>query len=376
MVLQPKILVVTSSFGNGHKQVSKALKSEFEQYNFNDVTIIDIYEEAYPKINIFAKSIHMQLFQHAQTIYKWFFYGTEKLFDSVFFDRLLELSGKSIKSILQNEKPDIIITTFPVGSVAKWKKYSTHPCKLYTVVTDYYIHRSWIHDEIDRYYIATEELIDQMVKLGVSKSKIFVSGIPLREEFRDVVSIKKDNKCISRTSHQILIVAGALGILKDVVKMAKQLIQHTNLNLIVVCGNNQILYKKLIKLKELNEGRLQVFGYVNNIRSLYNNSDLLITKPGGITLSESIACSLPTILYKPTPGQEKENSRIFENAGASVTVKSVQELIDYIQQFLSKPNYLEQMKSSLTSLNKGFSSQLIVNDIFGSSFINKKERVT
>ncbi len=365
MVLQPKILVVTSSFGNGHKEVSKALKSEFEHINFNDVTIIDIYEEAYPTINVFAKNIHLQLFQHAQTIYKWFFYGTEKLFSTVIFDRLLELCGKNIKSILQKEKPDIIITTFPVGSVAKWKKYSSHPCKLYTVVTDYYIHRSWIHNEIDRYYIATEGLIHQMVNLGVSLSKIFVSGIPLRQEFKEI-DFLHEGTIDSKSNDQILIVAGAVGVLKDVEKMAKQLLAETKLNVAVVCGYNRILYNKLCKLNEEYKDRLQVFGYVNNIRNLYKKSDLLITKPGGITLSECIACNLPTILYKPTPGQEKENSRIFENAGASVTVKSLNELTFYINRILFKSNHLEQMKSSLTALNKGFSSQLIVNDIFSS----------
>ncbi|MFB7141432.1 glycosyltransferase [Gottfriedia sp. NPDC056225] len=375
MGVQPKILVVTSSFGNGHKQVSNALKSEFEQVNFKDVTIIDIYKEAYPTINVFAKSIHLQLFQHAQTIYKWFFYGTEKLFSTVIFDRLLELCGRKIKSILQNEMPDIIITTFPVGSVAKWKKYSSHPCKLFTVVTDYYIHRSWIHNEIDRYYIATEGLIQQMVNLGVSLSKIFVSGIPLRQEFKEV-DVLNEQSSISKSKHQILIVAGAVGILKDVEKMAKQLLIDTKLNLTVVCGYNRILYNKLINLKEVYEERLQVFGYVNDIRNLYRKSDLLITKPGGITLSESIACSLPTILYKPTPGQEKENSRIFENAGASVTVKSIQELTFYINRILFKANCLEQMKYSLTTLNKGFSSQLIVNDIFSSISKNFNKRLS
>ena len=364
MEKQSKILVVTSSFGNGHKQVSNALKSELKQHNFKDVTIIDLYEEAYPTINNFAKSIHLQMFQHAQTMYKWFFYGTGKLCTTYLYDKILEMSGKKIKSILQNEKPDIIITTFPVGSVAKWKKYTEHPCKLFTVITDYYIHSSWINEEIDRYYIATEELKNQMMKFGVSLSKIFVSGIPIRDEFREVLPLNRKDKRNIQSNYQILIVAGAHGILKDVEKMTKQLLESKNSKIMVVCGNNHILYNKLTKLEELHNGRLEVFGYVDDIKTLYNKADLLITKPGGITLTESIACNLPTILYRPTPGQESENSRVFENIGASVTVNSIVELAEYINKIFSKPKCLEQMKSSLQNLYKGFSSQLIVNDIF------------
>ncbi|WP_088042173.1 glycosyltransferase [Bacillus sp. EAC] len=367
MEKQSKVLVVTSSFGSGHKQVSKALKSEFEHCNFKNVTIIDLYDEAYPTLNTFAKSLHLQLFQHAQTMYKWFFYGSEKICNTAIFDWLLERSGKKIKSILENEKPDIIVTTFPVGTVAKWKKKSVHPFKLYTVITDYYIHRSWIHEEIDRYYIATEELKYQMVDLGVSLSKIYVSGIPLRKEFREIMPIINEKSNKSVLNYQILIVAGAFGILKDVEKIAKQLLTDEKLNVMVVCGNNRILYKKLINLEEEYKGRIHVYGYVNDIQNLYRKADLLITKPGGITLTECIACSLPTILYRPTPGQEIENSRVFENVGASVTVKTIKELIEFIDQILAKPNALDQMKSSLRMLYKGFSSQLIVNDIFSST---------
>lgn len=364
MVKEPKVLVVTSSFGSGHKQVSNALKSEFELSNIKDVTVIDLYEEAYPTLNSFAKSVHLQIFQHAQMIYKWFFYGSEKICNTAIFDMLLELSGKKIKSILQNEKPDIIITTFPVGTVAKWKKNSGHPCKLFTVVTDYYIHRAWIHEEIDRYYIATEHLKNQMVELGVSLSKIYVSGIPLRKEFREVN--QRNNETNHQSNSQILIVAGAFGILKDVEKITKQLLTDPKHNVMVVCGNNRVLYKSLSELEGNYIGRLKVFGYVNDIQNLYKKADLLITKPGGITLAESIACSLPTILYRPTPGQESENSRVFENVGASVLAKTKKELIENVERILSRPNDLDRMKLSLKNLYKGVSSQLIVDDIFKS----------
>ncbi|MEH7613669.1 MULTISPECIES: MGDG synthase family glycosyltransferase [Bacillaceae] len=362
---QPKILVVTSSFGNGHKQVSKALKSEFENHDLKNVTIIDLYDEAYPTLNTFAKQLHINMFKHAQTVYKWFFYGTEKLYNLSIIDKLLELSGKKIKSILQIEKPDIIVTTFPVESVAKWKKISGHPCKLYTVITDYYIHRSWINDEVDRYYIATEELLPQLSRFGVPFSKVLVSGIPIREEFRKIERSKLIvDEHQTNLNYRILIVAGAVGALKDVKKITQQLLNDERLSVKVVCGNNRNLYKSLINQVEVYNGRLQVFGYVNDIYNLYKEADLLITKPGGITLSESIACSLPTILYRPTPGQESENSRVFENVGASLTVKTISDLVDYVEQILEKPYYLFKMKISLMNLYKGFSSQLIVNDIF------------
>lgn len=364
MVMQPKVLVVTASFGTGHNQVSKALKSQFEHCNLKDVTIINLYEEAYPALNTFAQSIYLKMFVHAQTIYKWFFYGTDKLCNTAIIDWLLELRGKKIKSILQNKKPDIIVTTFPVGTVAKWKKYSSHPCKLYTVVTDYFIHRSWIHEEIDRYYIATEELLTQMASFGVPLSKVLVSGIPIREEFRHFQTVEKQENQLISSKFQILIVAGAVGILKDVEKITKQLLHDRKLKVTVVCGNNRILNKSLNDLIHLYNGRLQVFGYVTDIQNLYKDADLLITKPGGITLTESIACGLPTILYRPTPGQEKENSRVFQNVGASVSVNTIKELHEYVENILSRPNEYTKMKESLRNLYKGVSSQLIVDDIF------------
>lgn len=104
--------------------------------------------------------------------------------------------------------------------------------------------------------------------------------------------------------------------MKDVKKITQQLLNDARLSVKVVCGNNLNLYKSLINQVELYKGRVQVYGYVNDIHNLYKEADLLITKPGGITLSESIGCCLPTILYRPTYRQESENSRVFENVGA------------------------------------------------------------
>jgi processive 1,2-diacylglycerol beta-glucosyltransferase len=365
MIRHPKVLLITASFGNGHHQVSRVLKHTFEEFGIGTVQVYDLYAEAYPRLNEAVKFLYNQAFKYGALMYKLFFYFMDNMYGTAATSWYLRLGERKLEALLQSEHPDIVITTFPVGTVPEWRKKTKGTFQLYTIVTDYCLHRTWLHDEIDRYYVATEEVKDKIRSNGITAEKIHVSGIPIRKEFED----SKNNGYIIQNyqlnphDKKVLILAGAQGVVKNIKWITTRLLRESNVQVIVVCGKNKRLYNQLQKISTKYEQQLKFFGYVENIHELYEVADIMITKPGGVTLSEAIAKKLPTILYKPVPGQEKENSMFFDKKGASVVLRNKEHVVQEALHLLHHSNKLDNMRKALENLYQKQSSYQITSNI-------------
>ena len=160
-----------------------------------------------------------------------------------------------------------------------------------------------------------------MIDIGVPAEQIVETGIPIRSSFElkinpDIIYNKYQ---LCKNKKILLIVAGAHGVLGSVKELCQSFMSVPNLQVVVVCGKNESLKQDLLELQEENSDALKVFGYVENIDELFRITSCMITKPGGITLSEAAALQVPVILYKPVPGQENENAMYFERKGAQLS---------------------------------------------------------
>ncbi|MFD3448752.1 glycosyltransferase [Microbacteriaceae bacterium 4G12] len=367
MKKQPTILLITAGFGSGHNQASHALKHTFEEFGVGTIQIYDLYAEAYPYWNKAVQFLYRQSFNIGSPLYKMFFYGMDRMYGTKALSWYLKLGEKTLDDILEEKQPDIIITTFPVATVPEWRRKTQKKFQIYTIVTDYCLHRTWVHSEIDRYYVATEEVKQKVVQNGIPPEKIYVSGIPIRKEFE----IEKNEAMLVSNQLQsdrkkLLIMAGAQGVVKNIKWIATNILDRSNVQVMIVCGQNQQLYKQLNKVQAEYGERLKLFGYVENIHELYEMADVMITKPGGITLSETIAKQLPTILYKPIPGQEKENSLFFCKIGASVAVQEKEDVVRESLHLLAHTNKLSEMRQALHRVHQKESAKQIAEDILQS----------
>ncbi|MEC0831174.1 glycosyltransferase, partial [Bacillus atrophaeus] len=165
----------------------------------------------------------------------------------------------------------------------------------------------------------------------------------------------------------LLIMAGAHGVLKNVKELCENLVMDENVQVIVVCGKNTALKESLSALAAANGDKLKVLGYVERIDELFRITDCMITKPGGITLTEATAIGVPVILYKPVPGQEKENAIFFEERGAAIVVNRHEEILESVSSLLSDEAALNRMKQNIKSLHLSHSSEVILQDIIEES---------
>ncbi len=377
MVKNPKVLILTAHYGNGHVQVAKTLEHTFRQNGIENVIVCDLFAESHPVITDITKYLYLKSYTIGKELYRLFYYGVEKIYDKKIALWYANFGRKRLKSILATERPDIIINTFPIIAVPELKKQAGFSTPVYNVLTDFCLHKIWIHHQVDYYFVATDYVKQIMVQTGVPANRIKVTGIPIRRNFEIPMKTEglyeKYQLCPSKKT--LLIVAGAHGVLGNVKELCESFVTVPELQVVVVCGKNELLQEELRPLQERYKEQLKVFGYVEHIDELFRITSCLITKPGGITLSETAALQVPVILYKPVPGQENENALYFERKGAAIVIREGDDVFQKTKDLLQNDARLLKMKEAMRTIYQHNAAIHIVDTILNDFKSVQEERL-
>jgi processive 1,2-diacylglycerol beta-glucosyltransferase len=360
------ILILTAPFGNGHLVAANSLAETFKEEGCT-VSICDIFTESHPVLTSNISKTHHRLFSIGST-YSYFYYGIDKLSATKLINLYRLFGYQTLKRVIKTFKPDIIVNTFPVLSAPEFMRKYQLGVPVINVVTDFCCHRLWITDNFDRIYLATDDLKERLVKMNIPVNKLEVTGIPIRNDFEKPFDKQAtlEKYGLPDSPFTLLVSAGAKGVLKDLDLICKDLSTLSSIQILVVCGTN---LKLKTKIDAMNLSNVKTFGYVETIHELYKLANLMITKPGGITLSEASACNLPLILVKPVPGQEKENAAYFSKKGAALIAKNKEEILEKTVFLLKNPSKLDEMRHNLQVFRSYASSQKIVRDLL-SRYVN------
>lgn len=363
----PRIMILYASYGNGHLQVSHAIESELRRRGMNDVVLLDLMAEAYPLMYEINKFVYMQCFKNIPQVYGWIYDKTKHMQSDSPLGNLLHCLGMTkLKEYLLNEKPDLIIHTFPQAAVPLLARQAVNSPRHVTIITDFDLHGRWLHPGVDRYYVATDDLKSEAIDRGICSERIIVSGIPLMplfDEPAEQLSGLPGGLTLDPDRKTVLLMGGAYGAMRNCDEICKHLSLEPDLELVIVCGRNDALCRRLTNLFK-DHPNVHVLGYVNQIFVLMKYSSCIITKPGGITLSECIACSLPLFLYSPVPGQEHGNALYFEGKGAASISYEPEELVRQICALVRNPEAVNATRNRMKSLHKPKAAETIVDDLF------------
>ncbi len=275
-------------------------------------------------------------------------------------DAVHKFNSPKLKKLLDEFRPDVIVCTqaFPCGMVADFKKEYASDIPLIAVLTDYIPHSYWVYDQVDCYITPSEEVSKKLAAKGVSVDKIKPLGIPIDPKFRDkssrmqvAASIGLDPKLFT-----ILIMGGGqgLGPIKSIVRELESL--PYELQEIIVCGSNKKLYNSLKKKIRKCKKKIALLGYANNINELMDSSDILITKPGGITTAEAMAKKIPMIIIRPIPGQEASNTSYLISEKAALKAEKASEVKFLIKDLIENGHKLKNLSASASRIGKPASS--------------------
>ncbi|QGG48213.1 MGDG synthase family glycosyltransferase [Heliorestis convoluta] len=369
------VLILSVEAGAGHIRAAQALHSALKKRGIRS-HIEDIFTCGPSWVFRFTIGSYMHMLHYTPGLYRKL-YDTSatlkvgSLSKSFFNQSLWKYLGPGLKALLQEHKPRVVICThpFPLGLLSVLKKEESLDLKTAGVVTDFSFHPFWIYSDCDRYYVAAEDLIDEIEKLGDKREKAVVTGIPIDPSFLTVTDMKREAAeevaALSSASHRILIMGGSLGLGALDVWVNSLLLQMQNSDIdtwqiVVVAGKNKSLEERLSAIES---PHLKVYGFTDKIAYLMASSDLLITKPGGLSSSEAIALELPQLLLSPLPGHEERNYQFLLKKDVARGASTVEELTKLTIQLIKDHKERSLLQEGAKKLKKAQAAYHVAEDI-------------
>ncbi len=363
-----KILIITAPYGNGHFAVSNSLIEVLKEHQNIEYILYDLYTEDYPATTRFIKKFYLSTYKKGlnQQAYRFFYYGSDKLFDLKIAKPYVMFGIKKLIKKLEEIRPHIILNTFPVSCTYSLKAEGFN-IPVYTVITDYFANTNWISKHTRIHFLAAPSVSMQLRHKGIDKSQYEVTGIPVKpifyKEYSDEeISHLKNKFKIDENKKIILLVAGAHGVVPNMKKIISSITSEENIQLLVVCGKNRRLYNRLNR-KFGRLKNLQIFEFVYNMHELMRVSDIMLTKPGGITMTEAANIGIPVILYRPVYGQELENAIYFSSKRAATIALQEDELVYKALTILNDEELLNDMKHNIKKISIKHSASLIIDTL-------------
>lgn len=361
-----KIIIFYASFGGGHLSASKSIKQYIDDhYKNTEVLMIDAMKYVDKRVEKISTEAYKLMAKNIPWLYGGLYKATAKgpIADLNNLNNIM-LSIK-LKKLLKTEKPDLIINTHPFASqmTAFLKRTDKNVnCKLATIITDFHSHNQWLvnHKYIDYLFVSNEKMKQSIIDTGIDENKIYVTGIPLSNRFLlnfDREKIKKSFNLDLDKRTILFFGGGEFGLGKTTtLSILKTFLENLSdkYQLVAIAGKNEELKNKFQKLieKTNTQNCAQVLGFSNEIPELMSISDLVVTKPGGLTSTESLASGLPIIAINPIPGQEVENAEFLEEAGVAIWLKKHDDFEERISKILSNEDELYHMKVKTKLLAK------------------------
>ena len=370
-----KILIFYASYGGGHLSAANSIKQYIDD-NFSDceTKLIDCMLYVNKPINRITTTAYKEMVKKFPWAWGEVYSHSQKGPIAHISSTANNLLAKKLLKLLKEYNPDIVISTHPFGSqmVSYLKRKALIECSLSTIITDFAPHEQWLvgKEQVDYFFVSHEKMREKIINSNIPESKVFSTGIPLSNKFLmhyNKVSVMKSFGLNPDKPVILFFGGGEFGLGREqTIKIFKSFIQHINNNQIVaIAGKNEKLkeaFSSIVHNSQV-EDVVKVLPYTNQVPELMSISDLVVTKPGGLTTTESLVSGLPIIAINPIPGQEEENAKFLENAGVAIWLKKHNDYDEIVKNLLSDRDKLHKMKVNTKLLAKKNSTRDICNII-------------
>jgi processive 1,2-diacylglycerol beta-glucosyltransferase len=348
-----KILILSASVGNGHTRAAQALEKAFRLKNAAaEIRHEDTLDFTNPLFRQLYGKSYIDLVNNAPEILGWMYDKLDEPWKNEKRRLFLEkLNTQPFVKMAREYRPDWIVCThfLPAEIISDLKGKGKLDCPQAIVVTDLDLHALWLCRRYEHYFVALDETKYYLETLDFSAEKISVTGIPIDPVFAE----KKDKRAMREKYNldldapTIILSAGGFGvgpieILLKSLQTIKQPVQ-----ILAMCGRNEELKNKLAQTKPENENcRIVPVGYTTEMDEYMSASDLVVGKPGGLTMCEALAKGLIFVVVNPIPGQEERNSDHLLENGAAIRCKNLATLGYKIEQLLRDEKRMNAMQTN------------------------------
>ena len=359
-----KILIFYASYGGGHLSAAKSIKAYIdENYKDYETEMIDCVEYISKALDKVTTGVYKEFAKKAPWAWGKVYYKSQEGFIAKVSTTSNKIMAVKMAKLFREYNPDIVISTHPFGSqmTAYLKKKQKTNCKLITILTDFKSHDQWLigSEHTDFFFVSNDLMRQSLIDSGISENKVFATGIPISKRFMEKFDKEEIFKEFSlKPNKQTILFFGGgeygLGKQKTISILNSLAASSYDIQIIAIAGKNKKLKKTFedIVSKYKREDTIKVLPFTNKVPELMHIANLVITKPGGLTTSESLACNLPLIVINPIPGQEEENAEFLEKAGAAIWIKKNSNPDDIFKFIFENESILEKMSKNSTIIAK------------------------
>jgi processive 1,2-diacylglycerol beta-glucosyltransferase len=365
-----RLLLLSVSAGAGHVRAAEALRAAAEESGLvaEHLDVMDFVSSAFRAL---YTDFYLKLVEHHPSVWAMLYRIMDKTPPGAPFARVRRaierLNTLKLRKAIATFAPDAIVCThfLPAELLMRERARGRVTCPVYVQITDFDLHGMWIVPDMAGYFAASDEIAFRAHARGIPRNRTHVTGIPIMPAFASAPSRDECAADLGIDSERttILLMGGGAGLggLDDVA--ARLIALEHDFQLIALAGRNAEMLKRLEALAKRHPGRLVAQGFTNRVERLMAASDLVITKPGGLTTSECLAMGLPMIVHAPIPGQEERNCDFLLEQGAALKAIDASALEWRVRQLFARPERLAAMAARARALGRPEAARDVVRTV-------------
>jgi processive 1,2-diacylglycerol beta-glucosyltransferase len=355
-----KILLLSVSIGAGHVRAAQAIHAAAEKKDNIQILHLDALDYVSSSFRKLYSDLYLKMVAKLPALWGYLYQVSHDASSSSFSEKIRRaverLSTRNLRQAILEFNPDAIICThfLPAEILDRMIRKKDIDCPVWVQVTDFDLHRMWLHEHMAGYFAATDEIAYRMRAAGISADNIHVVGIPVMPNF----SVKWDRAscaeefALNPNKTTVLLMGGGVG-LGSLESVAENLLQmNKSMQLIVLAGRNLETLAKLQTLTKQYPDQLFPQGFTDKVDKLMTCADLVITKPGGLSTSECLSLGKAMILNSPIPGQEERNADYLLEQGVALKAYDSITLEYRVNYLLENPEILNEMCSKAKALGR------------------------
>lgn len=308
-----KIVIFYASYGGGHLNAAKSINDYLlNNYHNVDVELIDCMKYINKTIEKMTTTAYNEMAKKMPWAWGRIYSDSQKGPLAHITSRSNKILAIKLLRLLREKKPDLIISTHPFGSqmCSYLKRKGKISAKIATILTDFAPHDQWLigSDFTDFYFVAHDKMKKYLISKGIDENKVFDTGIPLsmrflkkydKHEILSELNLQNDKKNI------LFFAGGEMGLGKTkTIEIFEAFVKYcSDMQILAIAGKNEKMksaFQKIIDKYNRNNDTI-LFDYTSKVPELMSISDLVVTKPGGLTTTESLASNLPMVIINPIP---------------------------------------------------------------------------
>lgn len=344
-----KVLILSCGTGGGHNSAALAIQKNLNEKGIQ-ADFIEYLSIINPKIKNEINKLYIKSTKGSGKVFNTVYhlgelYQKTKWKSPVY--GLNRLNRKKLYQYIIKGKYDYVVTTHLFAAEALTSVKKEYPIHFIAVATDYVSIPFWEETDPDYFIIPNKELEQDFVNKGIDKNKLLPLGIPVAKEYTQMYEESESKKKLNLEENKkyILILTGSMGF-GNVIQMTKELIkQIEDIIFIISCGNNTKLLKNLKEIYKNND-RIIPIPYTDRLNEYMKSSEIILSKPGGLTTTEIAMLNKPFIHTMPIPGCENYNANFFSKRKMSIKCDNIKQIVKSTRELLENKELQNEMKKN------------------------------